>query len=453
MAADTIRLTRRELYDLVWSEPMRTLAARYAVSDVGLAKACRRMKVPVPGRGYWRRKATGHPVIQERLPALPASAGADLREIVLTARADEVLAAVDVAGAGGFTVDAPPPATPTDRQAAYEADPAHRILVADTLEAAAPLHPLVRQTQAALRRAKPLDRGLIRPVIADVEVVGAARGRRPASAGALDVLVTPASVDRALRVLDALVKALETRGYPVACSPGSGRQPYGGFAAQYSANLQTAQHGPHMTRVEVGDEDVLLTLREVVSRVERVPEPPPAPARRGRAFLPPAPSYVFKEYDFIGTGRFALTIPSQPTGAYAHWTWEESKKRKRLEDALGDIVVGIVAAADAFRARREAAAVRVREEQARAQRQYEEQRQRAAEAARVQELDQQLAALAKAHQIRAYTAALRTAGAGADGALPTGPLLDWVVWAEGYADRIDPMRRATVTPVLPKPPG
>ena len=41
--------TRHELYDLVWSEPMVKLAERYGISGNGLAKACRRAGIPVPG--------------------------------------------------------------------------------------------------------------------------------------------------------------------------------------------------------------------------------------------------------------------------------------------------------------------------------------------------------------------------------------------------------------------
>ena len=34
--------TGQELFDLVWSEPTRTVAKRLGIADVGLAKACRR---------------------------------------------------------------------------------------------------------------------------------------------------------------------------------------------------------------------------------------------------------------------------------------------------------------------------------------------------------------------------------------------------------------------------
>lgn len=48
----TERLTRRELYDLVWSTPMMTLAPRFRLSGNGLAKLCARHRIPVSDRGY-----------------------------------------------------------------------------------------------------------------------------------------------------------------------------------------------------------------------------------------------------------------------------------------------------------------------------------------------------------------------------------------------------------------
>ena len=43
---------RKELYDPVWQEPVTKVANHFGVSDVAIAKACRKLKVPVPGRGY-----------------------------------------------------------------------------------------------------------------------------------------------------------------------------------------------------------------------------------------------------------------------------------------------------------------------------------------------------------------------------------------------------------------
>lgn len=74
-------LTRQELYQLVWSEPISVIAKRMGMSDVGFAKACRRARVPIPERGYWAKRKAGKPVIQPALPPrmLGMSDGTDVQ--------------------------------------------------------------------------------------------------------------------------------------------------------------------------------------------------------------------------------------------------------------------------------------------------------------------------------------------------------------------------------------
>src|SRR5580700_6988654 len=67
----TERLSRKALYDLVWSEPMKTLSARFGISDVALKKTCARAEIPTPDRGYWAKKDAGKSTLQEALPERP----------------------------------------------------------------------------------------------------------------------------------------------------------------------------------------------------------------------------------------------------------------------------------------------------------------------------------------------------------------------------------------------
>lgn len=68
------RLSRKELYELVWSEPMKILSTRFAISDVALKKTCARATIPTPDRGYWAkreaRKNTCQPPLSERPPGM-----------------------------------------------------------------------------------------------------------------------------------------------------------------------------------------------------------------------------------------------------------------------------------------------------------------------------------------------------------------------------------------------
>jgi hypothetical protein len=64
-----IEITRQQLYDLVWSKPMRDAAATIPMSDVGLKKVCVRHHVPVPVRGHWNKVHAGRPVKKLMLAA------------------------------------------------------------------------------------------------------------------------------------------------------------------------------------------------------------------------------------------------------------------------------------------------------------------------------------------------------------------------------------------------
>lgn len=64
----TKTVQRQALYEQVWAQPMTKVAKEYGISDVALAKICKKLNVPYPWRGYWRRKETGKAVKQLQLP-------------------------------------------------------------------------------------------------------------------------------------------------------------------------------------------------------------------------------------------------------------------------------------------------------------------------------------------------------------------------------------------------
>ena len=73
-----VTLTREELYSAVWKEPMTKVAPRFGLSDVGLAKICRKFNITRPPVGYWAKLAHGKDVEK---PPLPDLEEADLIEI------------------------------------------------------------------------------------------------------------------------------------------------------------------------------------------------------------------------------------------------------------------------------------------------------------------------------------------------------------------------------------
>ena len=174
----TVRLTREQLYDHVWSQPIQRLAHQFGLSDVGLAKLCRRHQVPVPGRGYWRRKETGHKV---RQTPLPTAANSSLTAIIIDRQTPRPLPVV-TAGLHPLI--------------AFERQPENRIIVDEDIEANHPLIRATRQHWAARRKG-------------DSEAAKQPR---------LAIDVSGEALPRALRAMQALLVACEQRGFQVAAT-------------------------------------------------------------------------------------------------------------------------------------------------------------------------------------------------------------------------------------------
>ena len=60
-------ITSEELNKLIWSKPTTEIAKDFKVSDVAVAKLCKKLGVEKPPRGYWRLVETGRvcPIPQE----------------------------------------------------------------------------------------------------------------------------------------------------------------------------------------------------------------------------------------------------------------------------------------------------------------------------------------------------------------------------------------------------
>lgn len=63
-----LSLSREDLYELAWSKPISELAKDFGISDVALAKRCRRLGSPVPRRGYWAHIDAGQQPYRPKLP-------------------------------------------------------------------------------------------------------------------------------------------------------------------------------------------------------------------------------------------------------------------------------------------------------------------------------------------------------------------------------------------------
>jgi hypothetical protein len=181
-----ITIGRQELYDRVWTTPLTAVCRDYGISNVGLAKVCRRHKVPCPPRGYWAKKHTGKTV---RRTPLPACNNPDLQTITIH----------------------PTPPKPAEPTVVFDADITallDKTRALPTVSVPATLrdpHPMVQAARKWLEAADPDTHNLVSTPPYRERLLAVAVGRE--------------SVPRALRFLDVLVKAIEKLGGRVEVRP------------------------------------------------------------------------------------------------------------------------------------------------------------------------------------------------------------------------------------------
>lgn len=61
-------VTRKELYDLVWSKPVIHIAKEFGFSDNGIRKVCKKHNVPLPYLGYWSKLKFNKKAVKTKLP-------------------------------------------------------------------------------------------------------------------------------------------------------------------------------------------------------------------------------------------------------------------------------------------------------------------------------------------------------------------------------------------------
>ncbi len=278
MSQERICLKREALYEQVWSQPMIELAKQYGLSDVGLAKICRKLKIPVPGRGYWAKLKAGR--ILPRASLLPLKKN-DLAEVIVTKPE--------------LPPGEPQTLTEADRLIASETLPENLIVVAPTLSSP---HPLVAQTRKWLRLAEPNDHGIL----------------NTREQGCLAISVGRPSLDRALRIMDALIKALEARGYAVATETGDERA----------------------TTVTVLGTPLEIELREQITQVPHKLTPAEKTEQKRNSWL------YLPKYDHHLSGQLTLGIKSWCDGARCKWA---DGKKQHLEHCLNAFIAGLIQAA------------------------------------------------------------------------------------------------------------
>ncbi len=374
-----IIIKREDLYKEVWSTPVAQLAKKYNISDVGLAKICKKMEIPRPGRGFWAKAESG--ARMQMSPLKPLSTIG--KSHVLLNRAMQKQAEMDRNPEIIKIVE-------------FEKQAENRI---EIVEKPKKLHPLVAETRRQLLDAK------------------AHNGRLALVPTCLDVRVSKGTLARAIPIMDAIVRAAEERGYNVAVD---------------------IKEGKNATFVASGKDRVFFYIEEIVQSVPHV-ETNAEKKERLRMERIPYMERITERLDHYASiprsdyhpqGTLCLRLDHYyPSSVQRSWT---DGKLQRVESCLNNFFISLQKIIDYerdYRLKRE------REEQERrdaAERQRIHEEKLRVEKAKAKRLKTELEGWETSRRIRTYLTAMR-----GNGDL-TPDQMEWFVWAEQYANHLDP---------------
>jgi len=243
---------------------MTSLTKKYGLSDVGLRKICKKLKIPLPGLGYWAKVQAGYSSTKPPLPPAPG-----LEELVVWRS----------------PIDPDPLQVTGDEFSQLvlsEKAPDKRIHVE---EKPTQLHPLLVQAVLLMRASESDDWGLL----------------RLPDAPCLDIRVSRGSFDRAVHVMQAILTAIESRGHTVSI---------------------VKEEFTFVTVARVCDETVPFCLREETERVERE-----LTAREKKEKLKRPWLFSEPQYETVPSGELTLRVIGH-AGRGIRRTWGDTPKTR-----------------------------------------------------------------------------------------------------------------------------
>jgi len=248
---------------------MSKLAKRYGLSDRGLAKICARNDIPCPPRGYWAKKESGRNVHRKPLPRKDIDQTIEIRANSFNACNSELKGEISLMKQRG-----------------------NPIVVSDNLRNP---HRLVKQSVQILDSCEPNSIGIIEQSKEDY----------------LDIRVSKKNLSRSLRIMDALIKALESCGYEVSISR-------------------------NLTEVRILDVSLGFAIHEELRRKR---------LEAKNHNLSGYYQFGYNQYDEqpTPTGNLCLMInnPGFYTGGICRQNWNDGKSQ-RLEDCINSFISGLL---------------------------------------------------------------------------------------------------------------
>lgn len=382
-----IELTREELFQKVWERPMTKVAADYAISDVALKKICTKHRIPVPGRGFWAKKAAGKAVPKAHFRAISDPA---LNRIVIYGN--------------------PAAELPAQVKAAQQKAQARERRPENKIDVAAPegeLHPLVEKTRKQLAKRKPRD-GLV----------------ATSGAGVFDVEVAPASIERVIAILQTLATAAEARGYKITKGEKGLVLKVDDEVLPFAIAEQTTRIAHELTEAETA------AIARWEKERERHSDRWGYVSWRSRPTSP--------EWDYIPNGRLRLSINACVYGYDGLRRSFGDGKIQRLEKLINPVLEAFAIWAAAIKAKRAEDEERKRRWAEEERRREEQQRRNNLEKKRIEALDEDLKLRGRSKEILAYVAAVEAALTNPSIENPEA-VQEWVDWARRYGEKLDPL--------------
>jgi hypothetical protein len=415
-AGKPIRLSREDLYELAWSKPISSLAQDFGISDVALAKRCRRLGIPIPGRGYWARVDAGQTPYRPKLPKREEQWSDQCALTVGPSQSTAAPATVaDLTIAPSESQD--PNAVPARIAAlVLQATPT----IPETL---APVKRTALQKEHSRRRDLTFDRG-------------------ERSGPMIPMAVTDNALERALLIADRLLRAATSLGWSFGDSEILKKK------AEEEAERIRSQYGHHAPpepsmpepppgRIWVEGEEIEFRIEEKLREEPRTPTAAEL-AREKREWGYHAPRTISVSTGHLRVVR--LDSEYRYRGPQRH-SWYD-RKGKPVEDQIKDILLGFYELALLQKDRR-AKAERAERERAEAERLREERIARQeANGKLINQLEIDAGAWHRARYLRRYIRAIRQRVAGSIEASYLNTSLDYLAWAERYVDQLDPLSPA-----------
>jgi hypothetical protein len=355
-------LTRTELYEKVWKKSMIQLAKEFGISDRGLAKICKKYDIPRPGLGYWAKLEFGKKVKRE---PLPSNTELDKASITINPFSSFVLSQQE------------------RKRLVYLKSPIP--ITTDLTDAK--LHPTVAK-------------------VFKKELRSLRKGYYTIKRTCFDISVSEGSAQRALMLIDTIIKALENRGHRFEIITEE-KDNYDGSKSEIK-HCYFKIKGEKVT-FSIGEKVVDSNRTDMKSNGENKPE-------------------------YIGMLKFIALA-----AYHEKYTWVETRT-KRIEEKVPLIIKGILKAADSFKKMRIKAKHREIREAKERQIALEKEMQLRKEQENINNLMSQIDNWKKARSIRSYLRAAELfviqeyKGYDKDSEFDK-----WLVWAYNYANRIDPL--------------